>query len=40
VASGAPDDVMTPERLHQAFDAHIDVSLHPATGRKYFVIGR
>jgi ABC-type cobalamin/Fe3+-siderophores transport system ATPase subunit len=40
VASGAPSDVMTPERLRQAFDAHIDVSVHEPTGRKYFVIGR
>jgi len=40
VASGTPGDVMTPERLRQAFDAHIDVSVHEATGRKYFVIGR
>jgi iron complex transport system ATP-binding protein len=40
VAAGAPDQVMTPSTLRGAFDAEIEVSVHPSTGRRYFVIGR
>jgi iron complex transport system ATP-binding protein len=40
VASGTPEEVMTPERLRQAFDAQVEVSVHPSSGRKYFVIRR
>jgi iron complex transport system ATP-binding protein len=40
VAGGAPEDVMTPAFLREVFDADIDVSVHPPTGRRYFVIRR
>jgi iron complex transport system ATP-binding protein len=38
VAAGAPDEVMTPGRLRETFDADVDVSVHPPSGRRYFVI--
>jgi iron complex transport system ATP-binding protein len=37
VASGAPDMVMTPDRLRGALDAEIVVGVHPASGRRYFL---
>lgn len=40
VAGGAPDDVMTPETLREAFDAEIDTSVHSPTGQRYFVTRR
>ena len=41
VDAGAPDDVMTPERLRQTFDVEVDVSVHAPTGRKqFFVVSR
>ncbi|MDP9001013.1 MAG: ABC transporter ATP-binding protein [Myxococcota bacterium] len=41
IASGSPTEVMTPERLREAFDAEVDVSVHAPSGRRrYFVIGR
>jgi iron complex transport system ATP-binding protein len=41
LAAGKPDDVMTPQRLREAFDAEIDVSTHAPSGRRrYFVVGR
>jgi iron complex transport system ATP-binding protein len=40
VAAGKSEDVMTAPILRKAFEAQIDVSVHPASGRRYFVIGR
>jgi iron complex transport system ATP-binding protein len=40
IAAGAPDDVMIPERLREAFDAEIDTSVHAPTGQRYFVTRR
>lgn len=41
VASGAADEVMTPARLREAFDAEVDVGVHAASGRRrFFVVGK
>jgi iron complex transport system ATP-binding protein len=40
IAAGTPDEVMTPVRLREAFDADVDVSIHAPSGRRYFVIRR
>jgi iron complex transport system ATP-binding protein len=40
VAAGSPEEVMTPARLRETFDADVDVSVHAPSGRRYFVIGR
>jgi iron complex transport system ATP-binding protein len=37
VAAGPPGDVMTPELLRATFDAEVDVGVHAASGRRYFV---
>jgi iron complex transport system ATP-binding protein len=40
IAAGTPHEVMTPEKLRDAFDAVIDTSVHAATGQRYFVTRR
>jgi iron complex transport system ATP-binding protein len=41
LAAGRPAEVMTPQRLREAFDVEIDVSVHAPSGRRrYFVAGR
>jgi iron complex transport system ATP-binding protein len=37
VAAGPPADVMTPPLLRDTFDADVDVGVHAASGRRYFV---
>ncbi len=37
IASGAPAEVMTPDRLLATFDADVDVGVHAPSGRLYFV---
>jgi iron complex transport system ATP-binding protein len=36
VAAGAPDEVMTPSRLAETFDAEVDVGVHAASGARTF----
>jgi iron complex transport system ATP-binding protein len=40
IASGAPDDVLTPEHLRAAFDASVHRGRDAATGEPYFVATR
>ena len=41
LAAGSPDEVMTPERLRDAFDVDVEVSVHAPSGRKqFFVVSR
>jgi iron complex transport system ATP-binding protein len=40
VGAGKPDDVMTPARLRETFDAEVDVGVHAASGTRYFVAVR
>lgn len=40
IGAGTPAEVMTSERLREAFDAEIDTSVHAATGQRYFVTRR
>jgi iron complex transport system ATP-binding protein len=35
--TGSPEQALTPARLREAFDADVDVGLHPQTGQPYFV---
>jgi iron complex transport system ATP-binding protein len=37
VADGPPEEVMTPARLRDTFDTDVDVGVHSASGRRYFV---
>ena len=38
VAAGPPDDVMTPARLAETFDAEIDVGVHASGARTFFAV--
>jgi iron complex transport system ATP-binding protein len=40
VASGSPDETLTPERLRETFDADVHTGRDPATGERYFVAKR
>jgi iron complex transport system ATP-binding protein len=35
--SGPPEQALTTERLRETFDTDVDVGVHPASGRRYFL---
>jgi iron complex transport system ATP-binding protein len=40
LAAGAPGEVLTPERLEDAFGVRVHTGVHPATAQRYFLAGR